>query len=106
MAYSTRMWQAFGRSAMFVRIRGHLARYFSSVAFSPIGFSDVVYNVDAEPATVAKFLLGAANRMPEDAQRHFRGHAVLVIGAELGPEWIVTAKPPDTTREVRVDPLR
>lgn len=35
-------------------------------------------------AKVAKFLLGAANRLPKDASRHFQGHAVLVIGAEKG----------------------
>ena len=35
-------------------------------------------------AKIAKFLLGAANRLPKDASRHFQGHAVLVIGAEKG----------------------
>lgn len=35
-------------------------------------------------AKIAKFLLGAANRSPKDAARHFQGHAVLVIGAEKG----------------------
>lgn len=35
-------------------------------------------------AKVAKFLLGAANRRPQDAVRHFRGYAVLVIGARKG----------------------
>lgn len=35
-------------------------------------------------AKVAKFLLGAANRLPTEANRHFNGHAVLVIGAEAG----------------------
>lgn len=33
-------------------------------------------------AKVAKFLLGAANRRPQEAERHFRGYAVLVIGAQ------------------------
>lgn len=33
-------------------------------------------------AKVAKFLLGAANRRPQEAPRHFRGHAVMVIGAQ------------------------
>lgn len=33
---------------------------------------------------VAKFLLGCANRLPEDAARHFKGYAVLVIGAQQG----------------------
>ncbi|XRQ08872.1 hypothetical protein ACN3XK_72380 [Actinomadura welshii] len=33
-------------------------------------------------AKVAKFLLGAANRRPQEAARHFHGYAVLVIGAE------------------------
>lgn len=35
-------------------------------------------------AKIAKFLLGAANRRPMQAARHFRGYAVLVIGAEKG----------------------
>ncbi|EHR53407.1 hypothetical protein SacmaDRAFT_5246 [Saccharomonospora marina XMU15] len=33
------------------------------------------------PANVAKFLLACANRLLEDAARHFKGYAVLVIGA-------------------------
>lgn len=33
-------------------------------------------------AKIAKFLLGAANRRPKEAERHFRGYAVLVIGAQ------------------------
>lgn len=33
-------------------------------------------------AKVAKFLLGAANRRPKEAERSFRGYAVLVIGAQ------------------------
>lgn len=35
-------------------------------------------------AKVAKFLLGAANRRPHEAARHFHGYAVLVIGAQAG----------------------
>lgn len=35
-------------------------------------------------AKIAKFLLGAANRRPTQSARHFRGYAVLVIGAEKG----------------------
>lgn len=35
-------------------------------------------------AKVAKFLLGVANRLPQDAARHFNGYAVLVIGAQEG----------------------
>lgn len=35
-------------------------------------------------AKVAKFLLGAANRRPQQAARYFRGYAVLVIGAQKG----------------------
>lgn len=38
----------------------------------------------AAAAKIAKFLLGAANRRPGDAARHFRGYAVLVIGAQKG----------------------
>lgn len=33
-------------------------------------------------AKIAKFLLGAANRGPAEAARHFHGYAVLVIGAQ------------------------
>jgi len=33
-------------------------------------------------AKIAKFLLGAANRRPHEAVRHFHGYAVLVIGAQ------------------------
>lgn len=33
-------------------------------------------------AKVAKFLLGAANRRPHEAARHFQGYGVLVIGAQ------------------------
>ncbi|MDQ0675825.1 hypothetical protein QFZ36_003386 [Pseudarthrobacter siccitolerans] len=35
-------------------------------------------------AKVAKFLLGAANRRPNDAAKHFHGYAVLVVGVEKG----------------------
>lgn len=35
-------------------------------------------------AKVAKFLLGAANRRPHEAARHFHGYAVLVVGAQKG----------------------
>lgn len=35
-------------------------------------------------AKVAKFLLGAANRRPHEAARHFNGYAVLVVGAQKG----------------------
>jgi hypothetical protein len=35
-------------------------------------------------AKVAKFLLGAANRLPQEAARYFHGYAVLVIGAQKG----------------------
>ncbi|NWN87246.1 MAG: hypothetical protein HLX51_01670 [Micrococcaceae bacterium] len=35
-------------------------------------------------AKIAKFLLGAANRDPSQASRHFKGYAVLVIGAQAG----------------------
>lgn len=36
----------------------------------------------AATAKIAKFLLGAANRRPHEAARHFHGYAVLVIGAQ------------------------
>ncbi|MFF5794649.1 hypothetical protein ACFY5D_21605 [Paeniglutamicibacter sp. NPDC012692] len=35
-------------------------------------------------AKVAKFLLGAANRRPSEAARHFHGYSVLIIGAQQG----------------------
>lgn len=35
-------------------------------------------------AKVAKFLLGTANRRPQEAARHFHGYAVLAIGAQKG----------------------
>lgn len=43
----------------------------------PLDLSD-----KADVAKVAKFLLGAANRRPKEAANHFRGYAVLVIGAQ------------------------
>lgn len=36
----------------------------------------------ATAAKIAKFLLGVANRRPQEAVRHFHGHAVLVIGVQ------------------------
>lgn len=46
--------------------------------------SDVDLTSKVGIAKVAKFLLSAANRRPQDAARHFRGYAVLVIGAKRG----------------------
>lgn len=37
-----------------------------------------------ETTKIAKFILGAANRLPATAVRHFGGYAVMVIGAEMG----------------------
>ncbi|TJY67329.1 hypothetical protein E4J89_15715 [Arthrobacter sp. CAU 1506] len=37
-----------------------------------------------ETTKIAKFILGAANRLPATAERHYGGHAVMVIGAEQG----------------------
>ncbi|WP_133162918.1 hypothetical protein [Arthrobacter glacialis] len=37
-----------------------------------------------ETTKLAKFILGAANRLPATADRHFGGYAVMVIGAEKG----------------------
>lgn len=37
-----------------------------------------------ETTKIAKFILGAANRLPATAGRHFGGYAVMVIGAEKG----------------------
>ncbi len=39
-------------------------------------------NSKATAAKIAKFLLGAANRRPREAARHFHGYAVLVIGVQ------------------------
>ncbi|MGS2591073.1 hypothetical protein [Streptomyces hebeiensis] len=39
-------------------------------------------NSKATTAKIAKFLLGAANRRPGEAARHFHGCALLVIGAQ------------------------
>ena len=38
----------------------------------------------AATAKIAKFLLGAANRLPRQAAQYFQGYAVLVIGSEKG----------------------
>lgn len=46
--------------------------------------SDVDLGQKLGRAKVAKFILGAANRLPEDAAAAFQGHAVLAIGAEAG----------------------
>lgn len=46
--------------------------------------SDVDLGSKAGVAKVAKFLLGAANRRPREASRHFHGYAVMVIGAQKG----------------------
>ncbi|WP_375000076.1 hypothetical protein [Aeromicrobium sp. CTD01-1L150] len=43
---------------------------------------DFTYKPDL--AKVVKFLLGAANRQPTTAGKHFGGHAVLVVGAAKG----------------------
>lgn len=37
-----------------------------------------------ETTKIAKFILGAANRLPAIAERHFGGYGVMVIGAEQG----------------------
>lgn len=37
-----------------------------------------------ETTKIAKFILGAANRLPAIAERHFGGYAVMVIGVEQG----------------------
>lgn len=35
-------------------------------------------------AKIAKFLLGAANRLPRQAIEHFQGYAVMIVGADRG----------------------
>lgn len=46
--------------------------------------SDIDVASKVGTAKIAKFLLGAANRLPREAARHFQGYAVLVIGAAKG----------------------
>ncbi|ALV47218.1 hypothetical protein MB46_18680 [Arthrobacter alpinus] len=46
--------------------------------------STLDFTTKAGGAKVAKFLLGAANRRPREAVSHFRGHAVMIIGAKKG----------------------
>jgi hypothetical protein len=53
-------------------------------------------------AKVAKFILGAANRMPDVAARYFDGHAVLVLGVAPGATpGIEPVEALDTERGVR-----
>lgn len=42
--------------------------------------SDVDLGTALGRAKVAKFILGAANRMPSSARKYFQGHAVMVLG--------------------------
>ena len=44
--------------------------------------SPLYINSKATAANIEKFLLGAANRRPGEAARHFHGYAVLVIGVQ------------------------
>ncbi|MGW6174333.1 hypothetical protein ACWF5H_12625 [Arthrobacter sp. NPDC055138] len=46
--------------------------------------SQLDFSSKEETTKIAKFILGAANRLPATAERHFGGHAVMVIGAEQG----------------------
>lgn len=46
--------------------------------------SDVDLTTEAGRAKVAKFILGAANRMPDNAAKRFGGHALLVLGVAKG----------------------
>ncbi len=46
--------------------------------------SDVDPGAKPGQAKVAKFILGAANRMPDRAVRRFEGHALLVLGIAAG----------------------
>ncbi|WP_433013866.1 AlbA family DNA-binding domain-containing protein [Kribbella sp. CA-294648] len=46
--------------------------------------SDVDLSTEAGRAKVAKFILGAANRMPDLATRRFDGHGLLVLGISKG----------------------
>lgn len=68
--------------------RGILDHVLSVGDEAETGFLEVKSQLDLSKAEgiakVAKFLLGAANRRPNDAGRHFQGYAVLVIGAEKG----------------------
>lgn len=46
--------------------------------------SDLDLTTKKDQAKLAKFILGAANRMPDDAAKHFDGYGVMVIGASQG----------------------
>ncbi|RMI12519.1 hypothetical protein [Cellulomonas triticagri] len=46
--------------------------------------SDLDFTATAGIAKIARFLLGASNRLPADAMRQFHGYAVLVVGAGKG----------------------
>lgn len=46
--------------------------------------SDIDLRSPAGITKVAKFILGAANRLPAQAAPHLRGHAVMVLGAARG----------------------
>lgn len=46
--------------------------------------SDIDLTQTVGIAKLAKFILGAANRQPDLAQRHFQGYAVMVLGAQKG----------------------
>lgn len=57
----------------------------------------------AEVYKIAKFVLGAANRAPEIADRHFSGHAVMVLGVEQGSTPGITPVEPLRLRQ-QIDP--
>ncbi|WP_280248468.1 hypothetical protein [Nocardia abscessus] len=46
--------------------------------------SDVDPTDNVGRAKIAKFILGTANRLPELAEQHFEGHAVMVLGVAKG----------------------
>lgn len=53
--------------------------------------SELDLTAKKDQAKLAKFFLGASNRMPDVAAKHFRGYAVMVIGASKGS---LTGVPP------------
>jgi hypothetical protein len=46
--------------------------------------SDLDLTTKKDQSKLAKFILGAANRMPDDATKHFAGYGVMGIGASQG----------------------
>lgn len=68
-----------------------IERYFLEVK------SEIDLNNRSDRAKVAKFILGAANRDPEQAKRRFGGHALMVLGVGGGK---ICGVPPFETKDI------